>query len=168
MEEKFTARDVWDVQAARALVRAVQKPSPWKLGVGCALIGVVWLAIALWFEARLFGWICFAAWVVVGVYIAFGWEAVAAKRVYAQACGRCPESAVTFGAETVESRDEYSRATVRYECFRRFALCRGRYLLFYQKEGALIFAPESVSGGGAQALEAFVREKTGLTLETIR
>lgn len=93
---------------------------------------------------------------------------MAAKNVYAQACGRCPESAVTFGAETVESRDEYSRATVRYECFRRFALCRGRYLLFYQKEGALIFAPESVSGGGAQALEAFVREKTGLALEKIR
>ena len=77
-------------------------------------------------------------------------------------------AALTFGEEHVEARSELWRCDFRYSSFRRFALCRGRYLLFYTNGQALAFAAESVEGGDARAFEGFIKEKTGLSLEQPR
>ena len=168
MEKGFAARHVWDVQAARALAHVWQRPPLWKIGIGIVILGAAGLAAAWWLNERQLGWTSFATGALLGAYVAFGVEPMAAKKLYAQSCGRSQEALLAFGAAGVEAKDEYSRCVIRYEGFRRFVSCRGRYLLFYRRQSALIFAPESVSGGDAHALEVFVREKTGLGLETIR
>ncbi len=170
MEEKFKARQVWDVPSARALVRAAQmeKGQLKELGLRFVLLSALALATAYGMGRLRVGLLCIALMAAATVYRLLTLEPLAAKRLWAQWQTRCLEMELSFGAEALEARDEYWRCRYGYDSFSRFALCRGRYLLFYRKNRALIFAPESVSGGDARALEAFVREKTGLDVETVR
>ena len=168
MEAKFTAKHVWDVRAARALLRAAQKTPLWKIGAACAASGLALLAVCWALGARRLGFICFCVLALFGAYAAFGLEPMAARSLFTQRRRRWDAAALAFGEELVAARSELWRCDFRYGSFRRFALCRGRYLLFYRAQQALIFTPESIAGGDAAAFCAFIREKTGLTLENAR
>ena len=168
MEAKFTAKQVWDVRAARALLHAMQKTPLWKTGAACAILGAALLAFCLALDMKALGWICFAGMALIGAFAAFALEPMAARNLFTQRRRRWDVAALTFGEEHVEARSELWRCDFRYGSFRRFALCRGRYLLFYTNGQALAFAAESVEGGDARAFEGFIKEKTGLSLEQPR
>ena len=168
MEAKFTAKQVWDVRAARALLHAMQKTPLWKIGAACAILGAALLAFCLALDMKALGWICFAGMALIGAFAAFALEPMAARNLFTQRRRRWDVAALTFGEEHVEARSELWRCDFRYGSFRRFALCRGRYLLFYTNGQALAFAAESVEGGDARAFEGFIKEKTGLSLELPR
>ena len=104
----------------------------------------------------------------VGVVALLFLERVWARPIYHDRRTRGTELALAFGEEAVEARNEYGSTRCAYGAFRRFARCQGRYLLFYRAQQALIFTPESIAGGDAAAFCAFIREKTGLTLENAR
>ena len=95
-------------------------------------------------------------------------ERVWARPIYLDRRTRGTELALAFGEEAVEARNECGSTRYAYGAFRRFARCQGRYLLFYRAQQALIFTPESTASGDAAAFCAFIREKTGLTLENAR
>ena len=167
MEAKFTAKQVWDVRAARALLHAMQKTPLWKTGAACAILGAALLALCLALGLKALGWICFAVLALLGAFVAFGAEPLAARMVFAQQCRRENEMELSFGEEEVRARNALGRSAMRYTKFRRFALCRGVYLLFYRQQQALVMAPENFSGCDAAAFEAFIGEKTGLALERV-
>lgn len=168
MEARFTAKQVWDARAARALLHAMQKTPLWKIGAACAILGAALLAFCLALDMKALGWICFAGMALIGAFAAFALEPMAARNLFTQRRRRWDVAALTFGEEHVEARSELWRCDFRYGSFRRFALCRGRYLLFYTNGQALAFAAESVEGGDARAFEGFIKEKTGLSLEQPR
>ena len=72
MEAKFTAKQVWDVRAARALLHAMQKTPLWKIGAACATLGAALLALCLALGLKALGWICFAVLALIGAFVAFG------------------------------------------------------------------------------------------------
>lgn len=168
MEARFTAKQVWDARAARALLHAMQKTPLWKIGAACAILGAALLAFCLALDMKALGWICFAGMALIGAFAAFALEPMAARNLFTQRRRRWDVAALTFGEEHVEARSELWRCDFRYGSFRRFALRRGRYLLFYTNGQALAFAAESVEGGDARAFEGFIKEKTGLSLEQPR
>ena len=167
MEARFTAKQVWDVRAARALLHAMQKTPLWKTGAACAILGAALLALCLALNMKALGWICFAVLALIGAFAAFGLEPLAARIVFAQQRRRENEMELSFGEEEVRACNALGRSAMRYTRFRRFALCRGAYLLFYRQQQALVIAPENFSGGDAAAFEAFIGEKTGLALERV-
>ena len=66
MEARFTAKQVWDVRAARALLHIVQKTPLWKIGAACAILGAALLAFCLALDMKALGWICFAGMALIG------------------------------------------------------------------------------------------------------
>ena len=154
-------------RGAGAFARRAEAPL-WKIGAACAAFGAVLLALCLALDMKALGWMCFAVLALLGAYAAFALEPMAARNLFKQRRRRWDAAALTFGEEHIEARSELWRCDFRYGSFRRFALCRGRYLLFYTNGQALAFAPESVEGGDAQAFEGFIKEKTGVSLEQPR
>ena len=103
----------------------------------------------------------------VGVLVLLFLERVWARPIYLDRRTRGTELALAFGEEAVEARTSTARRAVPTGLSALRALS-GRYLLFYRAQQALIFTPESIAGGDAAAFCAFIREKTGLTLENAR
>ena len=97
MEAKFTAKHVWDVRAARALLRAAQKTPLWKIGAACAASGVALLAVCWALGARRLGSICFCVLALFGAYAAFGLEPMAARSLFTQRRRRWDAAALAFG-----------------------------------------------------------------------
>ena len=168
MEARFTARQVWDVRAARALLHAVQRPSARRRGLTMLCAAALCWGLSYAPGMSLTGMVLAFALATVGVLELLFLERLWARPVYRDRRTRGTEQALAFGEDAVEARNEYGSTRYAYGAFRRFARCQGRYLLFYRAQQALIFTPESIASGDAAAFCAFIREKTGLTLENAR
>ena len=169
MEARFTARQVWDVRAARALLHAVQKTPLWKIGAACAAFGAVLLALCLALDMKALGWMCFAVLALLGAYAAFALEPMAARNLFKQRRRRWDAAALTFGEEHIEARSELWRCDFRYGSFRRFALCRGALpALLHQRAGRSPLPRKASKAGMRRRFEGFIKEKTGLSLEQPR
>ena len=96
MEARFTAKQVWDVRAARALLHAMQKTPLWKIGAACAAFGAVLLALCLALDMKALGWMCFAVLALLGAYAAFALEPMAARNLFKQRRRRWDAAALTF------------------------------------------------------------------------
>ena len=168
MEARFTAKQVWDARAARALLHIVQKPSARRVGLTMLCAAALCWGLSYAPGLSLTGMVLAFALATVGVLELLFLERLWARPVYRDRRTRGTEQALAFGEDAVEARNEYGSTRCAYGAFRRFARCQGRYLLFYRAQQALIFTPESIAGGDAAAFCAFIREKTGLTLENAR
>ena len=106
MEARFTAKQVWDARAARALLHIVQKPSARRVGLTMLCAAALCWGLSYAPGMRSTGQTLALALAAVGVLALLFLERVWARPIERDRRTRGPELALAFGEEAVEARNE--------------------------------------------------------------
>ena len=114
MEARFTARQVWDVRAARALLHIVQKPSARRVGLAMLCAAALCWGLSYAPGMRSAGQTLALALAAVGVLALLFLERAWARPIERDRRTRGPELALAFGEEAVEARNECGSTRYAY------------------------------------------------------